>query len=184
MLIPLNYSRILWKNEARAYKNLSDYDEGKFLVRNAEKITMISSEKCDFSAKFEPSELETSIIEVEYNSQYGSHLNKKFSLKKPGEFIDKSSYLATFSKKPYYFSEIDYYVNLFISHNHVHAFYDGNKRTALNLFIDMLSFYTEFYLDDIVLIQNAQILYIEKKIEKEQFKNIIYTSLRMGYMIS
>ncbi|MGL5042982.1 MAG: hypothetical protein ACRC6X_07815 [Culicoidibacterales bacterium] len=161
----------------QAYKNLSDYDERKYVVNCVEAILLISFENSYLLTPSDKIELTTSIVEVEHSSLYGSNLNRKFSSKRQGAFIEEASYLATFGKKAYYSSELEYYVNLFIAHNHVHAFYDGNKRTALNFFVDMLYFYTKYKVEDIILIQNAQILYLEKIIGKAQFENVIYNSL-------
>lgn len=178
MGIPLDYSRDLLRNEEQAYKNLSKYDEKAFIVDNIDQILAFSTKRTNFLNASPAEILDTSVAEVEHNSLYGSKINEKFLAKRPGFFADESSYLATFGKKAYYSSEVEYYINLFISHNHIHAFYDGNKRTALNLFIDMVTFHTSFKFVDILLIQNAQILYIEKRMTKNEFENIIYSTLK------
>lgn len=169
-----NMNRAISIDERIAYKNLEDYDSGNYNPNEYKESTKILS--------YDNFVNETDLyINKELLSQYlhyGRFLNSKYSNFQPGTFSEKANYEATFSKKAYFSSELEFVVELFISHHNVHAFTDGNKRTALNYFLDLLYKYTKFYIKNILVIQDAQIHYLTKKINKEKFIQIILNEVK------
>lgn len=159
--------------EKKAYKNLRDYDGGNYKVRNTEIIANIIYER-DIQYKFDSKELKISQKEINHYMSHAQVINLKHSDFQPGTFSEKNPYEASFAKKMYFNSELEYIINLFISHHNIHAFQDGNKRTALNLFIDFIEKLTNMYVSNVLIIQDAQILYLQKKITEDDFKKIIY----------
>lgn len=163
--------------EKEAYKNLRDYDGGEYEVKHAKEISEIIYEN-SIKHEYRPKVLE---ITTEQINEYVSHaqiVNFKHSDYKPGFFAERNSYESSFAKKVYYESELEFIIELFISHHNIHAFEDGNKRTALNLFVDFIDKLVNLYIQNILIVQDAQILYLEKKITKEQFKKILYFEVR------
>ncbi len=171
------FNRVITPSEKQAYKNLKEYDGGIYKIKNYKKIREIL--ECDsISAKCGSSELHITQDEVNEYMNYARLLNIRHADFNPGIYVEPNSYEASFAKKVYYNSELDFIVNLFISHHNIHAFDDGNKRTALNLFVDLLHKFTAFYIKDIMIIQDAQILYLEKNINEEEFRHIIYYEVK------
>ncbi|MFS0776450.1 DUF262 domain-containing protein [Neobacillus sp. 3P2-tot-E-2] len=163
--------------EKQAYKNLRDYDGGEYKVNNAKEISKIIFES-DIEYKYNPRALE---ITQEHIDEYVLHaqiINLKHSDFQPGVFAERNSYEASFAKKVYFDSELEFIISLFISHHNIHAFEDGNKRTALNLFIDFIDKLVNLYIYNIIIVQDAQILYLEKKITENQFKKLLYFEVR------
>ena len=128
--------------------------------------------------------LEITSDEIEYYVEFGREINEQFSNFKAGIFSDKSSYEATFAKKCYYTDLLNYYIDLFISHHKVHAFFDGNKRTALfyldiNIsLIHLETENTELFLDNLDDIAIAQVMYLEKEITEDDLKQIVIDNVR------
>lgn len=159
--------------EKQAYQNLKAYDGGVYKVKNLEKIIGILGTK-QVSLNYRPKVLEITQEDIDRYINHAQIINYRHSDFNPGMFAERNSYESSFAKKIYYDFELVFIVSLFISHHNIHAFEDGNKRTALNLFIDFLSKFSNFYLKDIIVIQDSQILYLEKEISEEAFKHIIY----------
>lgn len=86
----------------------------------------------------------------------------------PGIFKDAGTFEAIISKKPYYDSDLEFIIGMYISLQKCHVFHDGNKRTSLGLFELLLSSINFYILDEIKLV-DFQVLYIENKITKEEF---------------
>lgn len=171
------FNRVITPSERQAYKNLKEYDGGIYKIKNHKKIKEILA--CNLTLiKCKKSELDITQDEVNEYMNYARLLNIRHADFNPGVYVESNSYEASFAKKVYYSSELDFIVSLFISHHNIHAFDDGNKRTALNLFVDLLHKFTAFYIKDIIIIQDAQILYLEKNINEEQFKHIIYYEVK------
>lgn len=171
------FNRVITQSERQAYKNLQAYDGGTYKIRTYKKIEQILLKQVNTDI-CNTNELDITKEEILEYINYARLLNTRHSDFNPGIFIESSSYEASFAKKVYYNSELEFIVNLFISHHNIHAFDDGNKRTALNLFIDLLHKFTNLYIDDIMVIQDSQILYLEKIIDEETFKHIIYYEVR------
>ncbi|MBN9648787.1 DUF262 domain-containing protein [Terrisporobacter glycolicus] len=172
------FNRVVTPSEKQAYKNLREYDGGNYEIRNREKIARILIDELK-SRGCRRRELNITYDEIIEYVEYARLLNTKHSDFNPGVFVESNSYEASFAKKVYYDSELEYIINLFISHHNIHAFDDGNKRTALNLFIDLLHKFTNVYIEDIMIIQDSQILYLEKVINQEEFRKIIYYEVRL-----
>jgi prophage maintenance system killer protein len=171
------FNRVITPSEKQAYKNLKEYDGGIYKIKNYEKIKEILDEDLP-SIKCSNNELDITMDEVNEYMNYSRLLNLRHADFNPGIYIEANSYEASFAKKVYYNSELEFIVSLFISHHNIHAFDDGNKRTALNLFVDLLHKFTGFYIKDIMIIQDTQILYLEKVINEEDFKHIIYYEVK------
>jgi len=167
------FNRVITPAEKQAYKNLKSYDSGIYKIKNAQRIKEILNANL-ILPKYKPKILEITQREIDNYIHYGQILNLKHSEFNPGVFAERNSYESSFAKKVYYDSDLDFIVNLFISHHNIHAFDDGNKRTALNLFIDLIHKFTTFSIKDIIIIQESQILYLEKHINTEEFRRIIY----------
>ena len=163
--------------EKKAYKNLKDYDGGEYQVKNAEKISKIIFEN-DIEYKYEPKALDITQEQIDEYVSHAQIINLKHSDFKPGIFAERNSYESSFAKKVYFDSELEFIFSLFISHHNIHAFEDGNKRTALNLFIDFIDKLVNLYIYDILIVQDAQLLYLEKKITEDEFKKILYFEVR------
>lgn len=172
-----NFSRVVTHSEEQAYKNLKSYDSGSYDIKSAEKVKLILNTAVRIP-KSTPKTLDITQKEIDAYIYYAKLLNLKHSDFNPGIFAERNSYESSFAKKVYYDSELNFIISLFISHHNIHAFDDGNKRTALNLFIDMIHKFTNCYIEDIILIQDSQILYLEKKINEEAFRQIIYYGVR------
>ncbi|EIO5737334.1 DUF262 domain-containing protein [Listeria monocytogenes] len=71
------------------------------------------------------------------------------------------------------------YFNEKIAHHNIHAFMDGNKRTALNYFLDLIHKYTKFYIKDVLKIQDGQIHYLTSEISEEEFIQIILNEVKL-----
>lgn len=171
------YNRVITPTEKQAYRNLKSYDSGIYIIKNGLKIKKILN--ADFELpKYKPKILEITQNEVDTYVHFAQILNFKHSDFNPGKFAEKNSYESSFAKKVYYDSELEFIINLFISHHNVHAFDDGNKRTALNLFIDLIDKFTTFSIGDIITIQDSQILYLEKQINAEEFRKIIFYEVK------
>lgn len=171
------FNRVITPSERQAYKNLKEYDGGIYTINNYKRIKDILVEDLK-SVNCKNNELDITQEEVNEYINYARLLNMRHADFNPGIFVEANSYEASFAKKVYYSSELEFIVNLFISHHNIHAFDDGNKRTALNLFVDLLHKFTNFYIEDIMIIQDAQILYLEKSIDEEEFKHIIYYEVK------
>jgi len=172
----LSASRLMTIEEQQAYTNLQLYDNGNYQIESLEKIEKIL--KRPFKDKsYELETLEITQKEIDMYVNFGQMLNKRHSNFNPGMFSEKSAYEASFSKKVYYNSHFEFIVELFISHHNIHAFTDGNKRTALNFFIDLLHKFTNLVVSEIITIQDSQILFLEKHITKQEFKQIIYSEV-------
>lgn len=70
--------------------------------------------------------LEININDILEYMELGRLINEQFSLFNPGIFSNKNDYETSFAKKCYFNDISDYYISLFISHNNIHAFCDGN----------------------------------------------------------
>lgn len=169
----MNLFRMRSIREELAYSNLSSYDSGEYKVLNIKIIESILLKEKNCIIK--------KIMDIEIDSQkmngymeYAVLLNYRHSDFQPGIFSERNSYEASFGKKAYYDSETEFIVALFISHHRIHAFCDGNKRTALNLFIDLLHSYTSIVIKDILIIQDGQLLFLEGAINEKEFIKIIY----------
>ncbi|UZP03733.1 DUF262 domain-containing protein [Clostridium botulinum] len=171
------FSRVIPPAEKQAYKNLKSYDGGIYKIKYYKKIMFILEEDL-IPFKYRYKELDITQDEIDEYIHYAKLLNIRHADFNPGIFVEENSYEASFAKKVYYNSDLEFIVSLFISHHNIHAFDDGNKRTALNLFIDLLHKFTTYYIEDIIIIQDAQILYLEKKINEEEFKHIIYYEVK------
>ncbi|MDK0968524.1 DUF262 domain-containing protein [Clostridium perfringens] len=171
------FNRVIPPSEKQAYKNLKEYDGGIYNIKNYRKIKEILKENL-ISINSRSIELYITQEEINMYMNYAKLLNIRHADFNPGIYVEANSYEASFSKKVYFNSELEFIVSLFISHHNIHAFDDGNKRTALNLFIDLLHKFTMFYIKDIIIIQDAQILYLEKNITEEEFRHIIYYEVK------
>ncbi|MEQ7217189.1 DUF262 domain-containing protein [Vagococcus fluvialis] len=169
-----NLTRVVTLEEKIAYKNLENYDDGRYIPKHLDKLS--SDLTFEDLTRAETLTIDDNILK-EY-VHYGQLLNSKHSNFQPGVFAGKNEYEATFSKKCYFQSELEFIVEIFISHHNVHAFIDGNKRTALNFFLELLYKYTKFYIKDVLLIQDAQIYYLIEKINKEEFIQIILNEVK------
>lgn len=169
------FERIQSFNEKKAYENLKSYDQGVYRPKRYPSI--------DKDLKIEDFEEKTKLnlnerLLKEY-VEHGRVLNTRHSDFQPGNFVEKSNYEASFAKKVYCSSELEFLIELFISHNNIHSFSDGNKRTALNYFLDLINKYTKFFIKDILSIQDAQIHYLTKDINEDEFKNIILNEVEV-----
>lgn len=171
------FNRVITPSEKQAYKNLKEYDGGIYNIKNYKKIKEILRNNLT-PIKCRSNELDITQDEVNMYMNYAKLLNMRHADFNPGIYVEANSYEASFAKKVYFNSELEFIVSLFISHHNIHAFDDGNKRTALNLFIDLLHKFTTFYIEDIMIIQDAQILYLEKNITEEEFRHIIYYEVK------
>ncbi|MGM7637394.1 GmrSD restriction endonuclease domain-containing protein, partial [Bacillus sp. Hm123] len=171
------FNRTTTPAEKQAYKNLKSYDSGTYNIKSEKKIKKILSTDL-IIPKYRPKALEITQKEIDMYIDYAQILNQKHSDFNPGRFAERNAYESSFAKKGYYNSELEFIVNLFISHHNIHAFDDGNKRTALNLFIDLIHKFTTFAIKDIITIQDSQILYLEKEITPEEFRHIIYYEVK------
>ncbi|MCY9380242.1 DUF262 domain-containing protein [Bacillus inaquosorum] len=171
------FNRKVTMAEKQAYKNLKSYDDGRYKVGNIRKINNILKENL-LIPKFKPRILKITNEQILNYINHAQLLNFHHSDFYPGIFAERNSYESSFAKKVYYGFELEFIINLFVSHHNIHAFKDGNKRTALNLFIDLMHKFTNYYVEDIVLIQDSQILYLEKVISEEEFKKIIFSGVR------
>ena len=126
----VDFSRNISLNERLAYQNLEEYDRGNYRP-SALKKNQKNLEYKNF-VREKNLNLDTDLLKDYLH--YGKVLNSKHSNFLPGVFAEKNSYEASFSKKCYYNSELEFIIELFISHHNIHAFEDGNKRTALNFF--------------------------------------------------
>jgi len=170
-------SRVMTLAEREAYQNLKSYDNGLYNVGNGQKIAGIL--KVDIiQLKYRTTILEITQEEIDEYIGYARRLNIRHADFNPGRFAERNSYEASFAKKVYYDSELEFVINLFISHHNIHAFDDGNKRTALNLFIDLIDKLTNFYIENIITIQDSQILYLEKRINADEFRKIIFYEVK------
>lgn len=154
-------------DEKIAYKNLKEYDKG--LYKPKSKNTTL--EKLDFKDFSNTQVLDINQKQLEHHVNHGKLLNTRHSDFKPGEFADRNSYEATFSKKGYYNSDLEFILELFISHHNVHSFRDGNKRTALNLFLDLIHISTPFKIKNIK--HSRRTIIVSWRID---FKRNIYTN--------
>lgn len=173
--------RIITLDERQAYKNLKSYDDGSYKINRRAEIERILTYGSS-SFKTTTRNLYITKEEIYQYIDYAQILNTIHSDFNPGNFVERGVYEASFAKKVYYNSEPEFIVNLFISHHNIHAFFDGNKRTALNLFIDFMYKFTEYYIQDILVIQDAQLLYLEKEITQLEFEKIIYNEMRRKIM--
>ncbi len=173
----LLYNRVISQEEKQAYINLKSYDSGFYNIKSNLIIQHILDSYIIFP-KINYRELDITKQEIEYFIHYAQLINIKHSNFNPGIFVEKNSYESSFAKKVYFENELEFIISLFISHHKIHAFSDGNKRTALNLFIDLIDKYTNFYIENIIVIQDAQILFLEKIISEEEFKKIIYFEVK------
>lgn len=164
-------------SEKKAYKNLRDYDGGEYQVKHTKEISQIIFEN-NIEYKYKPTVLDITQEQIDEYVLHAQIINLKHSDFNPGIFAEKNSYESSFAKKVYFDSELEFIISLFISHHNIHAFEDGNKRTALNLFIDFIDKLVNLYIHDILIVQDAQILYLEKKITEEEFKKILYFEVR------
>lgn len=171
-------NRAIPPSETQAYKNLKDYDGGEYEVKRADEISDILY-KNEFALDYKSNQLDITQEEIDEYVRHAQLINTRHSDFNPGFFAERNSYESSFAKKVYFESELQFIINLFISHHNIHAFEDGNKRTALNLFIDFIDKFTNLYIYDILLIQDAQILYLEKLITEEDFEKIIYFEVRL-----
>lgn len=176
-------NRTMSPSEKQAYKNLKDYDGGEYRVNSIEKITEVLSKEIN-TPSLQNGELNINQEEIDEYLNYAQLVNYRHADFNPGLFIDKNSYESSYAKKVYFYSELEFIIELFISHHNIHGFADGNKRTALNVFIDFINKLTKFYLRDILLIQDAQILYLEKRISKQEFLKLIYHEVKVKMSIS
>ncbi|KAJ74309.1 hypothetical protein M222_1558 [Enterococcus faecalis AZ19] len=173
-MISDNLNRVVTLDEKIAYKNLESYDDGRYTPK---KLVELTNKKTynDFTNE------ESLTINEEILKEYVHYvqlLNSKHSNFNAGIFASKNEYEATFAKKVYYESELEFIIEVFISHHNVHAFMDGNKRTALNFLLELLYKYTKFYLNNILVIQDAQIYYLTEQINKDEFVQIILNEVR------
>lgn len=163
--------------EKKAYDNLKKYDGGEYQVKHAKEISRILFGN-NVLYKSTPKQLDITQEQIDEYLSHAQVINYRHSDFKPGTFVDRNPYEASFAKKVYFDSEIEFIFNLFISHHNIHAFQDGNKRTALNLFIDLINKLVSLYIRNIFIIQDAQLMYLEKEITHEQFKKILYFEVR------
>lgn len=170
-------NRVISPLEKKAYKNLRDYDGGDYQVKNTEEIAKIIFEN-DVKYKHKPKVLDITQEQIDEYVLHAQIINFRHADFNPGIFNERNSYESSFAKKVYFDCELEFIINLFISHHNIHAFKDGNKRTALNLFIDFIHKLTNMYICDVLIVQDAQILYLEKKINYNQFKKILYFEVR------
>lgn len=171
------YSRTLSHQEKQAYINLKFYDYGLYKIKNELEIKNIL-DSASVYPKINSRVLNINLDEINMFLQYAQLINYKHSDFNPGKYVEKSSYESSFAKKGYFDNELEFIISLFISHHKIHAFYDGNKRTALNIFVDLISKYTNFYIENILVIQDSQILFLEKMIDENEFKKIIYFEVK------
>lgn len=120
------FNRVITQSEKQAYKNLKEYDGGVYQIKNYKKIKEILGED-SISIKFKNKELYINQEEINEYMNYARLLNIRHADFNPGIYAEKNSYEASFAKKVYYNSELEFIVNLFISHHNIHAFDDGNK---------------------------------------------------------
>lgn len=170
-------NRVVLPSEKEAYKNLRDYDGGNYQVKNTEEIAkIIYKNNIEYIHKSKVLDITQEQI-YEYIS-YAQNINLKHADFSPGIFNERNSYEASFAKKVYFNDELEFVIDLFISHHNIHAFKDGNKRTALNLFIDLIHKLSNMYIYNILIVQDSQILYLEKNITYDEFKKILYFEVR------
>lgn len=163
----------------QAYQNLSDYDTGLYKPKSREELLKESQQH---ATKVSPTETNDNLSitedEIESYLELGRKLNSLHSDFSPGEFADISSYKASFSKKGYFYSKIEFISSLFISHHNIHAFFDGNKRTALNILLELLrNAGYELVGEHVLYVQDAQILYLEKHLQQAELEHIINNGL-------
>lgn len=166
------YARTISQDEKQAYINLKSYDSGFYNIKSNLIIQHILNSEVVIP-KVSSRELDITKEEIDVFMHYARLINIKHSDFNPGMYVERNSYESSFAKKVYFENEVDYIISLFISHHKIHAFSDGNKRTALNLFIDLIDKYTNFYIGNIIVIQDSQILFLEKIINEDDFKKII-----------
>lgn len=167
--------------EKQAYKNLSDYDSGYYKPQFHQRDLVYK--ELSFQ-NFSGNKLQHLIDNkfIEEIILYAQTINGRHSDFKRGVYSDKNAFYSTFSKLLYYENTLEMIVQLFISHLQVHAFYDGNKRTALNLFLDLLNKYSRYNIRNILKVQDLQIMFIEKEIDKDEFIQIILNEIEVNQM--
>ncbi len=94
----------------------------------------------------------------------------------PGHFKDQGTFEAILAKYYYYSSSLEFIVEMFISLQKCHVFHDGNKRTSLGLTQVLLEANNYYIVNELELV-DAQILFIEGKINIDYFREIIYISI-------
>jgi len=167
-------NRSISLEEKKAYKNLKNYDQGLYSPKPpSEDYKKISFDT--FTSNNQYLNIDNKLLS-DYLT-YGQVINTKHSNFHPGQYANKNDYEASFSKRCYFSSELEFIIELFISHHNIHAFEDGNKRTALNYFLDLLYKYTRYTIQNILRIQDAQIYYLTNKITKDEFIQIILSEV-------
>ncbi|EAC9421160.1 death-on-curing family protein, partial [Listeria monocytogenes] len=100
----LEVERVVYFNEKVAYQNLKKYDDGDYLPQCPVKKE-IHLKYSDFSLE---KELDIDDRLLNEYVKYGKIINSRHSNFNPGEYAEKNSYEATFSKKCYYNSELEF----------------------------------------------------------------------------
>ncbi len=100
-------------------------------------------------------------------------VNSNFSYISPGKYADKNNLAAVFSKAQYYERSIDFMMDMFISFQYVHPFYDGNKRTLFYMYVKLVDEFTDYKVVNKSLLAKSQLAFLEKLISDDEFKIII-----------
>lgn len=166
--------RVPNKFETKVYEKFDLYDQKKYEIPDRHYDDSTIWENTPIQEK----ELTITTQEIKEYVEYGREINKIFSYFNPGQFLEKGNYEASFSKKAYYHSELDFVIELFISHNRIHAFYDGNKRTAFRLLVDLL-FSIDYLIKDNYYdyISDIQLQFLTNAKTETDLKNIIYQGI-------
>ncbi len=101
------------------------------------------------------------------------YVNSNFSYISPGKYADKNNLAAVFSKAQYYERSIDFMMDMFISFQYVHPFYDGNKRTLFYMYVKLVDEFTDYKVVNKSLLAKSQLAFLEKLISDDEFKIII-----------
>lgn len=116
---------------------------------------------------------------IERLTSLGIFYNKLHSESDAGNLFNRGSFESTFHIKWYIDNDLDFIIQLFANHTKGHLFYNGNKRTAVEIFKYFINNFSPLKIKKGIKIENYQKDFIDERITKNQFTELIFQSLEI-----
>ncbi|MCB8566302.1 DUF262 domain-containing protein [Fusobacterium ulcerans] len=106
-----------------------------------------------------------------------AYYNRLFSESRVGDFLDIENYESTFYSGIYFEDFFVFVIELFLKHSKGHYFHNGNKRTAVKLFENIISNDTPYQIKNYEELEKIQLNYVNDEIDKNIAINKIKENL-------
>ena len=172
-------SELLFVQATEVYDKFTLYDAGieSFIYRDTLlQYATATKSVSDLLQEFDQEEfLQLNRVQLQWAMDMAMRISEEHGYAGEINIVDKTGYAETFAKKVFYKNSLAFYVDLFIAHNQVAYFQQGNKKIAYTTFATNLQYLgVNLEVEESLQLAEAQIMFVDGQITSEQFHRIIF----------